>query len=110
MIKAIHEHMRASILNEINEKTKPLNSLGQIEELSLQIALIQGSLKPKISNPTLIVMAADHGIARSGVSPYPQSVTGAMVANFAGGGAAVNVFTKLLGWKLELINCGTVGG
>jgi nicotinate-nucleotide--dimethylbenzimidazole phosphoribosyltransferase len=110
MIKDIHEYMRAQITTEINEKTKPLQSLGQIEELALQIALVQGTLKPKIVSPTLIVMAGDHGIARAGVSPYPQSVTAAMVANFASGGAAVNVFTKLLGWKLELINCGTVSG
>ena len=107
-IRPIAEHLRAAIQTELNEKTKPLGSLGQLEDLAMQIALVQGTLKPDIRRPALVVLAGDHGIARSGVSPYPQSVTGAMVANFAGGGAAVNVFTKQLGWELELINCGTV--
>lgn len=107
-IKNLSEELRGLIQSEIDEKTKPLGSLGRLEELAMQIALIQGSLKPEIKRPTLLVMAADHGIARSGVSPYPQSVTGAMVQNFASGGAAINVFTKQLGWQLELINCGTL--
>ncbi len=107
-IKAVSEYLRQDIQTELDEKTKPLGSLGRLEELAMQIALIQGTLKPEIKRPTLIVMAGDHGIARSGVSPYPQSVTGAMIQNFASGGAAVNVFTKRLGWQLELIDCGTI--
>lgn len=107
-IRTVSEDMRINIQTEIDEKTKPLGSLGRLEELAMQIALIQGTLKPQIKRPTLVIMAGDHGIARLGVSPYPQSVTGAMVQNFAMGGAAINVFTKQLGWQLELINCGTL--
>ncbi len=93
---------------ELDSKTKPLHSLGRLESLALQIGLIQKTQKPRIEKPSLLVFAADHGIARAGVSPYPQSVTGAMVRNFSQGGAAINVLTRELGWDLHLINAGTL--
>jgi len=93
---------------EIDNKTKPLHSLGRLESLAMQIGLIQRTLKPRIEKPSLLVFAADHGIARAGVSPYPQSVTGAMVRNFSCGGAAINVLTREMGWDLHLINAGTL--
>lgn len=102
------EALRASLQRAIDQKTKPLASLGMIEEIALRIGLIQQSEKPEIKNPTLIVFAADHGIAEEAVSPYPQSVTAAMVENFASGGAAINVFTRQLGWSLLLVDAGTL--
>lgn len=102
------EALRATLQKAIDNKTKPLASLGMIEEIALRIGLIQQSEKPEIKNPTLIVFAADHGIAEEAVSPYPQSVTAAMVQNFASGGAAINVFTRQLGWSLQLVDAGTL--
>lgn len=93
---------------ELDQKTKPLHSLGRLETLALQIGLVQQTLKPRIEKPSLVVFAGDHGIARAGVSPFPQSVTGAMVRNFSQGGAAINVLTRELGWDLHLINAGTL--
>jgi nicotinate-nucleotide--dimethylbenzimidazole phosphoribosyltransferase len=93
---------------ELDQKTKPLHSLGRLETLALQVGLVQQSLKPRIEKPTLLVFAGDHGIAQAGVSPFPQTVTGAMVRNFSQGGAAINVLTRELGWDLRLINAGTL--
>lgn len=93
---------------ELDQKIKPLHSLGRLESLALQIGLVLRTLKPRIEKPSLLVFAADHGIAKAGVSPYPQSVTGAMVRNFSQGGAAINVLTRELGWDLHLINAGTL--
>lgn len=97
-----------TLQTELDQKTKPLHSLGRLESLALQIGLVQRTLKPRIEKPSLLVFAADHGIAQAGVSPYPQSVTGAMVRNFSQGGAAINVLTRELGWDLHLINAGTL--
>lgn len=90
----------------IDQKTKPIGALGRLELLALQIALIQATDQPTIQAPTWLVFAADHGITRRGVSPYPSEVTAQMVLNFLAGGAAINVFARLHQFKLQIIDAG----
>jgi nicotinate-nucleotide--dimethylbenzimidazole phosphoribosyltransferase len=95
------------LIHAINQKTKPIGSLGQLEVVAYQCGRIQQSLKPSIQQPVLLVFAGDHGIAQNpGVSAYPSAVTPQMVMNFANQGAAVNVFAKQHGWKLDVIDVG----
>lgn len=81
-IPALDAALKASLLDKINHKTKPLGALGALEALALNVALIQQTLMPRLSAPTILVFASDHGVAMSGVSPYPQAVTAQMVLNF----------------------------
>jgi nicotinate-nucleotide--dimethylbenzimidazole phosphoribosyltransferase len=86
-------------------KTKPRGSLGRLEELGCRIAAIRGFV-PKTLDAAIVVAAGDHGVAREGVSAYPQEVTAQMVANFAAGGAAINVLARQAGAKLVLVDAG----
>ena len=70
--------------------TKPLGALGYLEELSTKLAGITANPRPKFTKKGVIVMAADHGITRSGVSAYPSEVT-LNGFNILNGGAAVSV-------------------
>jgi nicotinate-nucleotide--dimethylbenzimidazole phosphoribosyltransferase len=68
--------------DRLDNLTKPLGSLGRLEELSKQISGITGSLNPDISKKLIIIMAADHGVVDEGISAYPKEVTSQMVYNF----------------------------
>ena len=109
IIPSVDSSLLPELQKKNNLKTKPLGSLGQLEQLALKIGLIQHSTSPKLAKPTVVVYAADHGLAREGVSPYPSEVTKQMVINFVRGGAAVNVFCRQHGLTLMVVDAGVNG-
>jgi nicotinate-nucleotide--dimethylbenzimidazole phosphoribosyltransferase len=90
----------------LDEKTKPRGSLGRLEELACRIAGIRGTATPGRLRSTVVVAAADHGVAREGVSAYPQEVTAQMLANFQTGGSAVCVLAREAGASLRIVDVG----
>lgn len=104
----------AQIQQRIDQKTKPLGALGQLEEVAHQLALIQSSnadqlvANIEIKQPTAILFAGDHGIADEGVSIAPSAVTQQMVLNFLAGGAAINSFCRVNDIQLKVVDTGTL--
>lgn len=93
------------VRDEIDAKTKPPGSLGQIEDLALKMALAQGTETP-ISEACLLLFAGDHGLVTEGVSAWPQEVTAQMVLNFLSGGAAATVFARTNGVGVIIADAG----
>ncbi|MDX1466592.1 MAG: nicotinate-nucleotide--dimethylbenzimidazole phosphoribosyltransferase [Halomonas sp.] len=89
--------------------TKPPGSLGRLEALAMTLAGLTGEDFPVVTPPGVVVFAADHGVAEEGVSAFPQAVTAQMVANFVAGGAAINVFSRRIGARLEVVDVGVIG-
>lgn len=100
------ENLRPSIIDKINNLTKPKGSLGRLEEMALQIALIQQTLTPALHKPQNIIFAADHGIVDEGVSLSPKEVTWQQLSNFLHGGAGVNFLCRQHGFELKIVDAG----
>ncbi|WP_371748979.1 nicotinate-nucleotide--dimethylbenzimidazole phosphoribosyltransferase [Aquihabitans sp. G128] len=87
--------------------TKPAGALGRLEQLGTQLAAIAGAVPPPVPEPVALgVFAGDHGVLVEGVSPWPQEVTAQMIANVAGGGAAVSVLARQVGVAVTVVDVG----
>ncbi|WP_151526653.1 nicotinate-nucleotide--dimethylbenzimidazole phosphoribosyltransferase [Serinicoccus kebangsaanensis] len=107
-VQGLDHESSAAVAHRFDGKVKPLHSLGRLEGLAARVAGIQGTAEPRMEAPTVLVCAADHGIARSGVSAYPQEVTGQMLTAFAGGRAAVSVLARQAQARLVVADLGVV--
>ncbi len=90
----------------LDRLTKPLGSLGRLEEMAVRYATITGEGKPNVPRGSVFTFAADHGVATEGVSAYPREVTPQMVLNFLRGGAGVNVLARHVGVDVRIVDIG----
>ncbi len=90
----------------LNRLTKPLGSLGRLEELAARYVMITGEVKPSVPRGAVFTFAADHGVTEEGVSAYPREVTPQMVLNFLRGGAGVNVLARHAGVDVKVVDIG----
>lgn len=102
MTDGIEARLRAAL----DAKAKPRGSLGQLEDLAVQLGRLQGTLRPRVTAPTVVVFAADHGAAGAGASAYPSAVTAGMVRAFLGGRAAINAVAGAVGAALLVVDAG----
>ena len=105
-IRPLDRSAEAAAQARLDALTKPQGSLGKLEELARRIAVIQGSIPPRLGRQLLFVFAADHGITDEGVSAYPKHVTAQMTCNIVNGGAAINVLARHYGIDIEAVDVG----
>jgi nicotinate-nucleotide--dimethylbenzimidazole phosphoribosyltransferase len=86
-----------------SQLTKPAGSLGRLEDIALFFAGWQRRERPRIERGRVVVFAGNHGIAARSVSAFPADVTAQMVANFKGGGAAINALARAAGLELKVV-------
>lgn len=86
--------------------TKPKESLGILEDLSIRVAGIVSSDLPVIKHKVIVTMAADHGVTAEQISAYPKEVTYQMVYNFVRGGAGINVLARQVGARVIVVDMG----
>ncbi|WP_291856015.1 nicotinate-nucleotide--dimethylbenzimidazole phosphoribosyltransferase [Marinilabilia sp.] len=101
-----NDELRKLLQHNIDQKTKPVGSLGYLEELAIQIGLIQETTKPKLKSPVMLTVASDHGITVEGVSPVPHEITWQQVNNFLNGGGGIGLFCKQFGFDLYVVDAG----
>jgi nicotinate-nucleotide--dimethylbenzimidazole phosphoribosyltransferase len=106
--REVDENSREQALARQQQLTKPTGSLGQLEAVAVQLAGLQGRVKPSVGKVWIAIFAGDHGVVAEGVSAYPQAVTGQMLHNFIMGGAAISVLARQLSAQLDVVDLGTV--
>ena len=74
-IQPLDEAAMAKARERQAQLAKPPGSLGRLEDLSIQLAGITGTVHNKIEKKHLLGFAADYGVVAEGVSSAPQSVT-----------------------------------
>ena len=107
-IEPVDEAAGRAAQEALDAKTKPRGSLGALEALAARIAAIRGTPAPGRLRAAVVVAAGDHGYAARGVSAYPPEVTAQMLANFAAGGAAINVLAREAGARLVVVDAGAL--
>jgi nicotinate-nucleotide--dimethylbenzimidazole phosphoribosyltransferase len=105
-IQPIDARLLAQAQARLDRLTKPVGSLGRLEELAARYVMITGEIKPKVPRGAVFTFAADHGVAVEGVSAYPSAVTPQMVLNFLRGGAAVNVLARHADIEVRVVDIG----
>lgn len=104
---AVNEKIKTEAQERQATLTKPLGSLGRLEEVAIILASLSCDSKPDIKNPLITIFAGDHGVVAQGVSAFPQAVTVEMIRNFVNGGAAISVLARFNHAQLSVVNCGT---
>lgn len=105
-IQPTDRRLLAQAQARLDRLTKPIGSLGRLEELAARYVMITGEMKPKVPRGTVFTFAADHGVTVERVSAYPSAVTPQMVLNFLRGGAGVNVLARHVGIEVRVVDIG----
>lgn len=109
-VEPVDEAAMQEALSRHGGLVKPPGSLGALERLGVQLAGIVGHCPPQVpTDPAVIVAAGDHGVHAQDVTPWPQSVTAAMVQVFCTGGAAVNAIAETVGARVAVLDVGVAG-
>jgi nicotinate-nucleotide--dimethylbenzimidazole phosphoribosyltransferase len=105
-IQSTDPRLLAQAQARLDRLTKPIGSLGRLEELAARYVMITGEMKPKVPRGAVFTFAADHGVTAEGVSAYPSAVTPQMVLNFLRGGAGINVLARHVGIEVRVVDIG----
>ncbi|AHW58553.1 nicotinate-nucleotide-dimethylbenzimidazole phosphoribosyltransferase [Draconibacterium orientale] len=101
-----NEELQNLLQYNIDQKTKPVGSLGQLEELAMQIGLIQQTTQPSLNKPVMLTIASDHEITNEKVSPVPTEITWQQCLNFLNGGGGIGFLCQHFGFDLYVVDAG----
>ena len=108
-LSPLSSEWRARAVARLNSLTKPVGSLGRLEDVAARLVAIRETERPRFSKKVIFTLAADHGVTDEGVSAYPKAVTRQMVLNFLAGGAAINVLSRHGGIEVVVVDIGVDG-
>ncbi|NDV26614.1 nicotinate-nucleotide--dimethylbenzimidazole phosphoribosyltransferase [Desulfovibrio sp. JC010] len=109
-VQPVDSSYEAQARAHLDNLTKPLGSLGRLEDLAVKMFVASGGNPPQSDPARIYTIAGDHGVNEEDVSYFPQEVTRQMVENFLAGGAGINVLARTSGVELMVVDAGCKGG
>jgi nicotinate-nucleotide--dimethylbenzimidazole phosphoribosyltransferase len=107
-IQPLDRHWVEKARHRTEQLVMPPRALGRLHDIAERFCAIQQTLRPSVAVKGILVMAGDHGVARDGVSAFPQEVTGAMVQTFLNGGAGINAIARTVGAEVRVVDMGII--
>lgn len=89
---------------ELDSLLKTPKGLGKLEDISIQIAGMNESYK--INKKAVVVMAADNGVEKEGVSAGARVITAVLAHTMLAGKASINSLAKSVGSDVFVVNLG----
>jgi len=105
-IKPVNPQWYEVAQKRLDNLTKPLGSLGRLEEFARRLVAITENTMPELDKKVVFTFAGDHGVAEEGVSAFPKDVTRQMVFNFLNGGAGINALARHAGAEVVVVDIG----
>ena len=105
-IPPLNDDLRARLQYLLDNKAKPVGSLGLMEDIALKLGLIQNCENPVLNKAVMLTVAADHGVTAEGVSPCPVEITWQQTLNFLNGGGGIGLFSHIYGLDLWVADAG----
>lgn len=94
MIPALDEERMQEVRAGFAKLDKPAANLGKLEDMVVGLAGMLGKDLPDKLKTAMVLMCGDHGIAKYGVSAYPQEVTRQMINGYMRGTAGATVLAR----------------
>lgn len=106
MVKDLDRELMAKAQIRLDSLSKPLGSLGRLEDIAKQIVGITGEMFPKVDKKMTVIMCSDNGVVEEGVSQVSKEVTASVTRNFMKGITGINVFTRHTGADMLVVDIG----
>lgn len=105
-IEGLNKEAMIASKRYLDHLSKPIGSLGILEDLVIKLSGIKGETIKNIDKKTIVIMCADNGIEAEGVSSCPREVTAIVTQNIADGTTAVCKLSEYYNSDVELIDIG----
>ncbi|MBU3213905.1 nicotinate-nucleotide--dimethylbenzimidazole phosphoribosyltransferase [Clostridium estertheticum] len=105
-IEPLNKEAMKKAWNRLDSLSKPIGSLGELENIIAKMAGITGNIHNKINKKNVVIMCSDNGVVEEDVSNCPKSVTATVTNNFTKKITGVYVLSKFSGSDITVVDVG----
>ncbi|MBU3178124.1 nicotinate-nucleotide--dimethylbenzimidazole phosphoribosyltransferase [Clostridium estertheticum] len=105
-IEPLNKQAMKKAWDRLDSLSKPIGSLGELENIIAKMAGITGNIHNKINKKNVVIMCSDNGVVEEDVSNCPKSVTATVTNNFTKKITGVYVLSKFSGSDITVVDVG----